>query len=211
MSGCSPYTRTYNYRLSIFIRTPTGISSGSSIINVVTTPAINPGNILPWSQVYTRVKGQAVYIDLPNGCVLFALLCSPDGITNAAGGYALNALIPRWKRFDGNSYKKGIDMMLKNKNIGEVLSSYYPMFVTFGDINDPNTIEIVKPENFAKVFGDGYGIDKITAQITSDEETKDINKKLPWLRNVYQRLREDFNPQGIPLGDFKSLFQRGSH
>ncbi|MDK2760318.1 MAG: hypothetical protein KYX64_03040 [Sphingopyxis sp.] len=82
----------------------------------------------------------------------------------------------------------------------------YPVFATFGDIHDPASMQAVNPEALENQFGVGVRLKRITVQVTEEPVTKVIRKRLPWLPNVYEKLPENFAPEGIPVGDFKGLF-----
>lgn len=81
------------------------------------------------------------------------------------------------------------------------------MLVTLGDVSDPTSVERVDPDNLEASFGKGYRLKAITVQVTDDEVTTGIEKRLGWLLDE-NRKRFDPNlpPQGIPLGNFSGLF-----
>jgi hypothetical protein len=58
------------------------------------------------------------------------------------------------------------------------------MFVRFRDINDPNTVERVDPNNLAASFGPGVRLTRATIEITDAPVTTGIEKELEWLRAV---------------------------
>ena len=55
------------------------------------------------------------------------------------------------------------------------------MLVTFGDLNDPTSVERVDPDDLAATFGEGVSLKRITVQITDDPVTTGIEKRLVWL------------------------------
>lgn len=54
----------------------------------------------------------------------------------------------------------------------------YPMLVTFGDIDDPTSVERVDTDDLAARFGMGYALERITVQITDDPVTTGIEARL---------------------------------
>jgi hypothetical protein len=61
------------------------------------------------------------------------------------------------------------------------------MLVTFTDIDDPKSVQRVDPANLAASFGPGIRLKRITVEVTDDDVTTGIEKRLRWLpkhRNV---------------------------
>ncbi|HBM06154.1 MAG TPA: hypothetical protein DD369_11230, partial [Erythrobacter sp.] len=87
--------------------------------------------------------------------------------------------------------------------------SAYPMLVTFGDLDDPASVERVDPDDLAATFGEGVRLKRITVQITDDPVTSGIEQRLGWLGNIREMnlSNEDF-PEDFPVGDFSGLFQK---
>jgi hypothetical protein len=89
------------------------------------------------------------------------------------------------------------------------------MFVTFGDINDPNSVMLVDPANLGARFGDGYEIKSVTAELTDVPVTVGIVKKLRWLANVEGALMrietKDYPPSGVPLPLAANLTEADFH
>src|SRR5207253_11489286 len=81
--ACGGESVTYRYRMTVYVDTPAGPRSGSSVIEVVYSPPVLMGH----SQ--SDVRGEAVAVDLPGG-TLFALLRSPTD-RSAAAHYAGHA------------------------------------------------------------------------------------------------------------------------
>jgi hypothetical protein len=46
--------------------------------------------------------------------------------------------------------------------------------VTFRNIDDPQSVEVVQPNNFSKTFGPGYELVKGTLQITDESPAEKI-------------------------------------
>jgi len=57
--------------------------------------------------------------------------------------------------------------------------SAYPMLVTFGDLDDPASVERVDPDDLAAIFGEGVALKRITVQLTDDPVTTGTRMRLP--------------------------------
>lgn len=65
-----------------------------------------------------------------------------------------------------------------------------PMIISFGRVEDPDTIIQVDPMNPAEVLGRGYSISKATIELTDEPITRGvIEKRLPWLRAMPENER----------------------
>ena len=178
MIGCAPYLPDYRYRLTVEVDTPSGIRSGSSVIQVASH--VSSKFSLAPGDVTTQVTGEAVAVDLPGGKTLFALLTKPDS-AEGANAYAFDALISRpwvgWKE-----YVADVNTLTKRRDVGMLPTEGWPMLVTFGDISDPTSVAGVDPENLENQFGPGVKIRRITVQITQEPVTKGLRERLRWLR-----------------------------
>lgn len=200
--ACAPSLPDYRYRLTVEVDTPDGVRTGSSVIQVASH--VSSQYSLAPGDVTTQVTGEAVKVDLPGGKTLFALLPKPDS-AEGANAYALDALIPRpWVGSD--EYIADVNVLARRRDVGVLPSSDWPMLVTFSDIHDPTTIARINPTDLGAHFGAGVKIRRITVQITDEPVTTGIEKRLEWLPRVYQRIGPDFQPEGIPVGNFQGLF-----
>jgi hypothetical protein len=59
--------------------------------------------------------------------------------------------------------------------------SAYPMLVTFGDLDDPTSVEEVDPDDLAATFGGDVSLKRITVRITDGPVTGGIEERLAWL------------------------------
>jgi len=160
LAGCGGGSETYRYRMTVYVDTPAGPQSGSSVIEIVTSPPFLMGS------TQTNVRGEAVAVDLPGG-TLFALLRSPTN-PSAAGNYASNAY------HDAMPY--GVDI-LKRQTAPVLLprDNYYPQLVRFRDPHDARTVEVLDPSN----LGAGARVSRIVIQMTDDPVTETIESRLP--------------------------------
>jgi hypothetical protein len=204
----------YRYRLTVEVETPEGLKTGSSVIEVkqrLVRAGSSPANMA----VERRVRGEAVAVDLPGGRTLFALLRSDNNVDWAS--YVMQTLAPH---SESETFAQQLDNMLLLE--GEIVlprtfppvghleeRSAYPMLVTFGDLDDPTSVERVDPDDLAATFGDGVSLKRITVQVTDDPVTSGIERRLGWLGNIREMnlSNEDF-PEDFPVGDFSGLFQK---
>jgi hypothetical protein len=185
----------YRYRLTVEVDTPEGVKAGSSVIQVEQSigGAASAGG-LAGGQIYYRVRGEAVAVDLPGGRTLFALLRSDNDIEWSA--HVMQGLAPKTQ---GEPWAKSFDnVLLINKKV-EVPRmwpanatlperSAYPMLVIFGDESDPTSVAEIDPDDLAATFGKGVRLKRVTAELTDDPVTTGIEKRLGWLPNYYDKM-----------------------
>ena len=204
LSGCGVLGRrlpTYRYRLTVEVRTPEGLRSGSSVIEVQTMvggwfrlPDANALEIRTW--------GEAVVVDLGRRGVIFALLGN-DTYFDWAGG-AMNLVTPSPPHVDGQDpYSEWHAAILKNRGLkvlppprpgsresgphpsaGQGAPIAYPTFVRFRRLSDPKTVEIVDVEHMSAAFGPGVTLNRITLELTEDPVSQGITKYIPWISEV---------------------------
>lgn len=193
----------YRYRLTVEVDTPQGLRSGSSVLQVASH--VSSRNSLAPGDVTTQVQGEAVAVDLPGGRTLFALLAKPGG-AEGANAYAFDALITKpWVGWE--DYVADVNALAKTQDVGVLPLEAWPMLVTFGDIDDPTSVALVDPTDPGVRLGPGVKVRRITVQITGDAVTRGIEKRLKWLPHIYQMgIGSDFQPKGIPVGNFRGLF-----
>ncbi len=183
---------TWRYKITVEVETPEGIKSGSAVreMRVSRGLQLNPDV----GSANFGLIGEGVVIDLGQRGVLFSII-SPSTWSNEffetfysqrGGGTA-----------EGIKYYASLPLGTK----GELPAMYYPAFVMFKDINDPNSVTLVReqaffpmrdhnkqPEdNFEKLFGKGFKLKPITIEITNEPVTWKMNNILPWLKDFYSK------------------------
>lgn len=167
-------------------------------------------------RVTNRVCGEAVAVDLGEGRVLFALLRS-EADTDWAGRvmYRLspqytgeNALRDAYRNMLRHRSEKTVPRYFSRRDRMEQRLAY-PMLVTFGDLDDPTSVERVDPDDLSATFGEGVSLKRITVKITDDHATTGIEQRLRWLGRIREMNLsiEDF-PEDFPVGDFSGLFRK---
>ena len=206
-------TEVIRYRLAIDIQTPSGLRSGSGVIEVRYVNEPVPGFGMR-QQAY--VRGEAVAVDLDGGKTLFALLASG----------------PRGDGVDWPRYVRRHTVPLHPKPgpglAGELKAPDRPTIVAFGDINDPATARVVFADaargdgidNLAAALGPGHALGAVTVTYVDPGRwitgvwpfsliaapwprwlfgtpiTRGIEKRLPWYGVPFDQRR---NPDGSKL------------
>ena len=197
LSGCSFGDRSsYKFRMTVEVKTPQGLKSGSSVLQVEVWRSIPIGDS---SGLNSSVSGEAVAIELQD-TLLFVLLQMPNA------GPPLQTVVPHALLGRRSHDPDGVMLdtaVLRSNSDGTIKADLprtdWPMMVRFRNINDPKTVELVDPA--------AIGVSRVVVETTSDAVTTGIEKKLPWLPKIYEMdIGPEFRPTGIPVGDFKRLF-----
>ena len=197
--GCAEmFPERYRFELTVEVDTPEELRSGSGVYEVW---ANNKTSLLPeeakrdWG-----VRGEAVAVDLPNGRTLFALL-KTNAIHQDMAGLSMTALDPAFR----NDVVESAGRIASGEGVrqqAEVAREDYPMLVTFRDLADPTSVQAANPADFSSVFGPGYALRRVSVQITDDEVTTGIERRLPWLPSLQGNQFPKKSPAaaGPPLG-----------
>ena len=161
-------------------------------------------------RVERKLTGEAVVLDLPGG-TYYALLSKPDNadyatlIPGAAlarhigedeprsdaeqamdetrraadPGYFLDDIAARSRAMTEVAGAKDLPRTLPPRQ-GRPPFQAWPMFVTFSDPGNPKTVREVSP--------DSIGVTRITIEITDEDVTTGIEKKLSWLPSYRDRM-----------------------
>ncbi len=117
---------------------------------------------------HSKVKGEAVKVDLGEGKYLFALLSYTRNHEYTAN-LATRSLYDTTKRV---WIKEAFNSVLTRQKPIVVPRKVYPLLVTFEDVKDPKTVKKVDPDNLAASFGEGYRLKAITLDITDESVSK---------------------------------------
>lgn len=158
VGGCANRDDAIRYRITMDIGTPSGVKSGSSVVE---SDLRQDGLTL----------GQAPFVDLGNGHYVFALLTDPFS-QKTLYGIVLKALRypelnPPLENPQGNAFTQA----KRTKPQAILRRADYSMLVTFGNIKDSGSVSEVGPDNLAASFGAGYRLEQITIQIVDQDET----------------------------------------
>lgn len=169
-----------NYRMTVFVETPEGIKTGSSVWGMSCHSEIH---LLPQQTGGHCGIGnaEAVVVDMGQRGKLFAL------IRNITFGEAFEfSVIPHFPL--GSKTPPGTKVTLPLK--------HYPLLVAFKDLNDPTSVEnvlevmgtysipmdlVVTKDHFEEIFGQGVKLKEITLEAVQENITTNIDTVLPWL------------------------------
>jgi len=168
-----PYT--WHQKMTLEVEVDGQLYTGSSVVKVSVgeSDPITQGLGYP---LQFGARGEAAFVELPGNRYLFALLTGgpPDSgpKTNAVNIFADHLPhrgIERFAVLSRSRFKQDIPL------------SHYPLLVTFTDINDPDTVQEVNPDDLSTTFGPGVSLKSITLEITDEAVTEGkIESVLGW-------------------------------
>jgi hypothetical protein len=182
LSACNPFGGNgYRFKMTVEVETSEGLKTGSSVYEVLafkTSELITGG-----TSSDSTLKGEAVAVDLPGGRTLFALLKTVN--TSGHDDLAYMSMRTLDPAFNYNRVESANRISAGDgiKSPNDVPATDYPMLVTFTDIDDPKSVQRVDPANLAASFGPGIRLKRITVEVTDDDVTTGIEKRLAWLES----------------------------
>lgn len=158
---------SFRYRITVEVETSQGPVSGSAVRQLSFSKTMNGGNL-------AHVTGEAVVLDLPRGQTLFALLVG----TNGNADHASQAMWHLFRELDQDVIELWPELpQINNPRIPTPV----PMLVTFGDIAEPTSVELVDPNNLAANFGPGVELKRVAVEKTIGPVTTQLSERLRWL------------------------------
>lgn len=159
-------SKSVRYRLTYYVEVDGQIRSGSGVV-----------------EVGSQVTGEAILVDLGEGRYLFSLL---GGRRIQLSSWATHRTSPDkliWLAFDCGGWGSELYRCLNSTRPSvDLRFELLPALATFGNINDPNTIMLVDPNDLEVHFGPEIMLKRATIEITSDPVTQGrIEKILTWL------------------------------
>ena len=141
-------TYAWHQKLTIEVDTLHGVVTGSSVVGVNVQYQMTFG-FRDAASVRNRWEGEAAIVELPGKRYLFALLGHPVSLVqNSYKSVILGS--PDARFTDMKAYYSKLTRM---RQFVSISSKYYPLLVTFTDINDPKTVKRVDPNDLDAVFG----------------------------------------------------------
>ena len=186
-------TCVYRYVVTAEVQTPEGLKTGSSVVEVSYAHHSDWGG---GDGPVVKLRGDAIFVDLGVGKNLVVTLDVYYDTVRTRKLYHLAgqkyyghypffvselpiAAFGIDYKFD-EERKFCADLISQSNKIGEVDLFQVPVMVTFGKLDDPNTVEEVLPDQFEKSFGTGYKLLRLSVQTSVQPITKEIDKKFPW-------------------------------
>jgi hypothetical protein len=200
-------TDRIRYRMTVEVETPAGLRTGSAVRAVSrSSPFPIAFPLLGEQRGQSWVEGEPVIVDLPEGQTLYALL------TSAGGNGEFAARIPDWTM--GWRTERGIAQgPVELWSNPPTASSRFdpievrPMLVTFRNVHDPMSVELVDPANLSAQFGDGVQLRRIIVEVTNEDVTDGIEQRLRWLARLRGRY---LNGQSVDTGNVPLGLHSGS-
>jgi hypothetical protein len=229
-------TTSYRFRITLDVDTPQGPRSGSSVMEVRIRryPAwMTLGN----NTGGASLTGEAVFVDLGSGAdgrprnVIALLALGPRGEDPNLNWLPDKVFEPLWAQKFRQPGFRGSSLELPKLPAGtkaELRGDLIPTLATFSDLSDPNTLRVVKPDDFEQAFGAGVRLNDVTMEIVTvgpwplsmtglsgEPVTRGIAKRLPWwekplpwLKPVGGGVFVDVRQNGFKWN--KSYFERGA-
>ncbi len=169
----------WNQRTIVQLDTPAGEVRFETVERVeVAYFGQTGGDALTGTEVHYRMEGQAAFVALPGGRVLFALRQGP-GL--AEGVYSIAGKNGRRERLRRIVAQAGEAPVLLERHL-------WPRFVAFEDLARPETVAVLDPDAFETALGPGYILRAVLFQITDLTVTRpDLQAVLPWFEAVQGR------------------------
>ena len=175
-------TYSWHQKMTIEVEADGQVFSGSSVVRVSwrKNDPLGAANGATW---LSGIRGESAFVEVPERGVLFGLL------SNSGNGAALTADLPTRLMTGRKGLARGeAEFSAVEAAVGKtwpVPLSLYPFLVTFGDINNPKTVQNVEPDNLAATFGPGVSLKRITLEITDEPVTEGkVESVLGWLNSV---------------------------
>lgn len=127
------------------------------------------------------MTGEATVVDLGGGRYLFALISGAE-----ARGLQVFGAAKRPLRLTKGTLVDAARTVVANSGKTVSLSpEFYPLLVTFDDINDPASVRRVNPGELSARFGPGYQLSDITLSITDEPVSEGrVEQVLGWLTAI---------------------------
>jgi hypothetical protein len=202
----------HKYSLTLEVQTPEGLKSGSGIISVHPDRGYS-------RQGHTRIRGDAVFVDIGGGKNLVALLAQIDQTIDLDG---MNYLALRAYKAAGRNVS--FNEMTRMTGAVPVTGALIPVLLTFADVNDPRTARMASPEQLESTLGRGFQLRQVSVEVVPNgfwpidfggplgqPVTRGIESRLSWLNGGEIPAAEALKAAGIAGAETveaKQLFTR---
>lgn len=173
--------KTIRYKMTVEVQTPAGPRTGSAVREYLTTPQWGANG----RSTHTRLRGEAVIVELPDRRAIFALLRATTYESGEFNGLMVSAA----RRGAGTFGNEPVEVFpsfppdppgtapFRRKT----LADWVPYLVTFTEQSDPTTVVKLSPMDFAAVLGPGFTLTRITVELTNEHPVWIIRQRLRWL------------------------------
>lgn len=190
----------WNQKYTLIVETPEGEVQNETTTSVNTfTTGLKWYSFrkLSWS---IGQYGESPHVQLPNGKYLFALSLYETFLvqrafaasTNLDSKTAANHKI--WKSIPGSAARANL------------VPDFLPMFITFDNIDDPETVRQVDPMNLEDAFGPGYNLKSFSVQETDEPATygsiRSIREWMMFKNDAFNPSYVGINERGSSIKEF---------
>lgn len=164
----------WRQKITVTIDTPAGEVSGSWVSEVSWRKQWIRWDGMGW---YYDLTGEAVVVEVTPGRYLFRLL-KGAGTTEYTGSVAAASISgPEGRVIEADLFDEVRDQRDRAAGVIGVPAYQYPMLVTFADITDPASVQLLDPANLAASFGPGVRLKAVTLEMTD----RSLKALLAWL------------------------------
>ena len=193
-----PEIYSWKYKTTIIIDTPEGEKSGSAVREMTFSMSPCARREVEPCRAEVSTKGEAVVIDLGKRGIVFSTMT--DSSYYAVFDLFLGSPGETIAGVKYYSSLKNAKASLNQSPFPTYPTTQYPMMVTFKDMKDPKTVELVYQseririanqmadeykitDNFEKLFGKGVKIKDVIIEMTDENVTRKISDYLPSFGN----------------------------
>jgi hypothetical protein len=174
---------SYRYRLTLAVETDGEVHTGSSVIEVQWVGQPKLGQAPPF---YPYVYGQGVFVDLGSRGAVVATLITGDTSVFTAGG-AVSAMFVAARAFGNDSSIDSLPQLPSLRGRRDLAPDNMPRLLWFPNVANPDSVRIIRAENIPSLFSPNARLATAYVEITRDPIVIDIDKKLPWYKELADR------------------------
>ena len=172
------FTYTHRFRMTVEVETPTGIKTGSSVLQ--SSYSVSPSWVPQTGTLNSSLRGEAVFMDLGEGKNVVALLAGgAHGEQYFGADLAARALGRDRNKsgIRGGWFKEAPSWTGSAELTGELK----PTIVTFTDPLKPETARVISPYQLDPEIGPGFHLKRVSIEMTKDGITRNIVQNLKWM------------------------------
>lgn len=185
LAGCGR-SESYRYKLTLAVNTPDGVKRGSSVTEWVFWEVS-----IPARGTAHKLRGEALYLERGPGMrPLIALLTSHlherrrGTVLDWSGG----GLLSRLYGLPSEDFMDHIAHLARMRGPHRIDPEDLPDLVTFADVNDPNSVIEVDPNDLQATLGPNVTWNEITLESTDEPVTQGIETKLHWIPTYHDKM-----------------------
>jgi hypothetical protein len=198
----------HRYRLTIELDDAGQVRSGSGVIQVTWIGQPKFGEAPPW---YSKIKGQAVFVDLQTRGAVLAVLAggypaghvsvNPDVAALRAFAYELMPDKSPASQGVSTISPEALDALGRARAKKELGPTGLPRMVWLSNIDDPRSARLIDLRDLGGTIDPKLRFRRAEIELTDEPVTTDLSSHLPWLKTMLaaeRRVPPIFKP-----GEFK--------